>query len=190
MMGYKRDLACDEKPDPSIVTPISVDGRTCFSFPVCRNRAVPFFIGYHLSVISLMDLIPAVILWGSVIVESGCPWHPSTLFATEGDATRKLEWDAFRQTSFRPRHGYGSIHRRHSMWGSWLVVTGRPGVGDKVEKAMKELDIRIPEPLFLTGIRGAFIPVLFFSPPRGRESGASVEALWRWRGFGGGVSGR
>jgi uncharacterized membrane protein len=131
-------------------------------------------------------LVPAVVLFGSVIVQAGVALaFPSTLFGHwKGERYReKLEWDAFAHflSDLALIRQYSPADL--SMWGEWLIFGTAMGVGDKVEKAMKELDISIPEtivPVTGMGLRAAFIPVLFFSPPsRGGGGG----------GFGGGGGG-
>ena len=54
------------------------------------------------------------------------------------------------------------------MWGEWLIYGTAVGVGDKVEKAMKVLNVHIADtgvPLGVVGINYAFIPRIHFAPP-------------------------
>src|SRR5690606_10658944 len=72
---------------------------------------------------------------------------PSTLFGRwkEDYYKEKLEWDAFRTFL-----GDFAMIQRYSpqdldMWKEWLIYGTALGVGDKVEKALKDLNIPIPE---------------------------------------------
>ncbi len=83
-----------------------------------------------------------------------------------------------------------------SMWGTWLVYGTALGVGDRVEIAMRELNISIPETITpATSARSAFLPVLYFSPPSrggGKSSGGFGSGSFGGGGGfgGGGVGGR
>jgi uncharacterized membrane protein len=122
---------------------------------------------------------------------------PSTRFGYwKGDAYKeKLEWDAFSKflsdLAMIRKYSPSDI----SMWGEWLVFGTALGVGDKVQIAMKELNISIPESMVpVTGVRTAFVPVLFFSPPSrggGSSGGFGGGSFGGGGGFGGGgVGGR
>lgn len=71
---------------------------------------------------------------------------PSTLFGywKNDNYREKLEWDAFKNhlTDFSRLQQYGPEDM--NMWGSWLVYGTAMGVGDKVAKAMQNLEIDYP----------------------------------------------
>ena len=105
--------------------------------------------------------------------------YPSTLFGHWKDDKykEKLEWDAFAyflsDLALIKQYSPSDI----SQWGDWLVYGTALGVGKHVEKAMKELNVHIPEAGVPLGLmHGAFIPIVAFSPPSQGGSG----------GFGGG----
>lgn len=128
-------------------------------------------------------LIPAGVLSFIVAVQVGiAALFPSTLFGIwKGDHYKeKLEWDAF---------GYFlsdlALIRQYSpadlsMWGEWLVYGTALGLGDKVEQAMKNLNVSLPDvgmPLY-SNMPVIFAPIVLFSPPSSGGGG----------GFGGGGS--
>ncbi|WP_292522102.1 DUF2207 domain-containing protein [Methanoculleus sp.] len=128
-------------------------------------------------------LIPAGILSFIAAVQVGlAALFPSTLFGFwKGDHYKeKLEWDAF---------GYFlsdlALIRQYSpadlsMWGEWLVYGTALGLGDKVEQAMKNLNISLPDvgvPLY-SNMPVIFAPIVLYSPPSSGGGG----------GFGGGGS--
>ena len=93
-------------------------------------------------------LIPAVILWATVLVQVIIAFAaPSTLFGHWKDDRykEKLEWDAFTHflSDMAMIQKYAPADL--SMWGDWLVYGTALGVGDKVEKAMKALNIRVAD---------------------------------------------
>jgi uncharacterized membrane protein len=187
ILAYQRDLAMvTRKSDPSLIAKYIVDGREHvfpFLFIGIAFSALSFILIITMPTLSSL-LVPAVILFGSVIVQAGIALaFPSTLFGHwKGDTYReKLQWDAFANflSDLALMRQYSPADL--SMWGEWLIYGTAMGVGDKVEKALKEFDITLPEtvlPATGTGIRAAFIPVLFFSPPSRGGGGAG--------GFGGG----
>jgi uncharacterized membrane protein len=191
VLSYQRDLALvTRKTDPALVAKYIVDGREHL-FPLLFAGiafcAVSFILIITVPVLSPV-LVPAVVLFGSVIVQAGVALaFPSTLFGHwKGERYReKLEWDAFARflSDLALIRQYSPADL--SMWGEWLIFGTAMGVGDKVEKAMKELDIRVPEtlvPVTGMGLRAAFIPVLFFSPPSRGGGGGGFGG----GGFGGG----
>ena len=201
MLKFQQDLALvTKKSDPALVAKFIVDGRE-HVFPLLFTGiafcAISFIIIIVAGSLSSM-LVPAVLLFGSVIVQSGIALvFPSTLFGYwKGNTYKeKLEWDAFAKflsdLAMIRKYSPSDI----SMWGDWLVLGTALGVGDMVEKAMKELNISIPESMVpVTGIRTAFVPVLFFSPPSrggGSSGGFGGGSFGGGGGFGGGgVGGR
>ena len=125
-------------------------------------------------------------LWGVVIVQAVIAFAaPSTLFGHWKDDRykEKLEWDAFTHflSDMAMIQKYAPADL--SMWGDWLVYGTALGVGDKVEKAMKALNIRVADtgvPVGAIGMTSAFLPLASFSPPSHGSSGG---------GFGGGGGG-
>ncbi|HUU74829.1 MAG TPA: DUF2207 domain-containing protein [Methanoregulaceae archaeon] len=184
IIRYQQALSgVTRRTNPRLIARYIVDGR---------DHIIPLvFIGAAFCVISIIIsviaiplirlLVPSAILWGFMILESGIALaFPSTLFGHwKGDGYKeKLEWDAFAyflsDLALMKKYAPSDI----SMWGEWLVYGTALGVGDKVVKAMKDLDISIPEADVPLGVRTAFFPVLFFAPPSSGGGG----------GFGGGGS--
>ena len=102
-------------------------------------------------------LSPAVVLWGVVIVQAAIAFAaPSTLFGHWKDDRykEKLEWDAFTHflSDMAMIQKYAPADL--SMWGDWLVYGTALGVGDKVEKAMKALNIRVADTGLPVGASG------------------------------------
>jgi uncharacterized membrane protein len=185
ILRYQRELLdVTRRSDPSLIARYLVDGR---------DHIFPFlFVGVAFTAISIIGLIvaptlagylgPAVLFSALILAQSAVALaFPSTLFGHwKGDGYQeKLQWDAFAKflsdLALMRKYAPADI----AMWGEWLVYGTALGVGDKVEKAMKELDVNIPEAGVPLGIRTAFVPVLLFVPPsRGGGGG----------GFGGGGS--
>ena len=65
------------------------------------------------------------------------------------------------------------------MWGDWLVYGTALGVGDKVEQAMKVLNIPVAEtgvPMGVMGMNAFFMPIVTFMPMiQGGPGVASAE---------------
>jgi uncharacterized membrane protein len=185
ILRYQRELLdVTRRSDPALIARYLVDGR---------DHIFPFlFVGVAFTAISIIGLIvapfqaqylgPAVLFSALILAQSAVALaFPSTLFGHwKGDGYQeKLQWDAFAKflsdLALMRKYAPADI----AMWGEWLVYGTALGVGDKVEKAMKELNVRIPEAGVPLGIRTAFVPVLLFVPPsRGGGGG----------GFGGGGS--
>lgn len=126
-------------------------------------------------------LVPAGILSFIVAVQVGiAALFPSTLFGVwKGDHYKeKLEWDAFAYflSDLALIRQYSPADL--SMWGEWLVYGTALGLGDRVEAAMKDLNISLPDvgmPLY-SNMPVIFAPIVLYSPPSSGGSG----------GFGGG----
>ncbi len=133
-------------------------------------------------------LIPAAILSFIVAVQVGiAALFPSTLFGVwKGDRYReKLEWDAFAHflSDLALIRQYSPADL--SMWGEWLVYGTALGLGDKVEQAMKNLNISLPDvgmPLY-SNMPVIFAPIVFYSPP---SSGGGHGGFGGGGSFGGG----
>ena len=184
MLRYKQALSgVTQRSDPRLIAEYIVDGRDTI-LPLAFVGAVFCIISVMMIILFaplLTLLVPAALFWGAVILQSGIAFvFPSTLFGQwKGDAYKeKLEWDAFAKflsdLALMKKYATSDI----SMWGEWLVFGTALGVGDKVVKAMKELDIHLPEADVSLGLRSAFVPVLLFAPPSSGGGG----------GFGGGGS--
>ena len=113
--------------------------------------------------------LPAIFLSGAAIAEVAVALaFPSTLFGHWKDDRyrEKLEWDAFAHflSDLAQIRKYAPADI--SMWGEWLVYGTAPGVGDRVEAAMKDLNISIREagihPLFHDA--PGFLPLPAFAP--------------------------
>lgn len=188
ILKYQRELAgVTRTSDPRLISRYIVDGR---------DHILPLLLAaVALCIVTVLALIlypplssilgPAIIFWVGMLVQSGAALaFPSTLFGHWKDDKyqEKLQWDSFARflSDLARIKQYSS--QDISMWGEWLVFGTALGVGQKVEYAMKELDISLPDAGFpaAMGIRTAFVPVLAFTAPsRGGGSGG---------GFGGGGS--
>lgn len=80
----------------------------------------------------------------------------------------KLEWDAFAKflsdLALMKKYSPGDL----LMWGEWLVYGTALGVGDKVEAAMKALNINIQETNVVPyhTINRFFYPNIFLRPAK------------------------
>ena len=98
---------------------------------------------------------------------------PSTLFGRwkEDYYKEKLEWDAFRTFL----GDYAMIQRYSpsdlNMWKEWLIYGTALGVGDKVEKALKDFNIPIPEAVAIHTIHTSFGHAYSSSSPKSSSSG-------------------
>ncbi len=137
----------------------------------------------------LAAIVPGVIM----AVQAGIAVAlPSTLFGHWKDDyyKTKLEWSAFRRFLSDM-----SMIRKYSpddmnMWGIWLIFGTALGVGDNVQKAMKELKVDVSE-------SGYYVPTYFwfmgfysistFSPPS--QAGSGGGGFGAGGGFGGGGAG-
>ncbi|MEI8331463.1 MAG: hypothetical protein WCF90_07425 [Methanomicrobiales archaeon] len=114
---------------------------------------------------------PVVVLWAVVVLQTAIVYAaPLTLFVKWKDDCykEKLEWDAFTHPHSDKAMIQKDAPADFSIWGEWLVYSTALGVGDKVERAMKTLDISIPEtgvPLWVMGMNSSFLPLIHFTPP-------------------------
>lgn len=180
--------------DATLSAKYAVDGRIYL---------VPFYIaGALLAIISIgilflfpdaaSSLFLGAIMGGMIIIQAVIATvFPSTVFGHwKGDYYKeKLEWNSFKNflsdISRIKKYGTEDLN----MWGEWLIYGTSLGVGDKVEKAMKELNIDISE-------RGYFYPhyvwfmgfhsISTFTPP---SQGAGGGGFGAGGGFGGGGAG-
>jgi len=200
MLRYQQALSgVTQRSDPRLIADYIVDGRD--------NILPLMFVGAAFCVISVMMiilfaplrllLVPSAVFWGVVILQSGIAFlFPSTLFGQwKGDAYKeKLQWDAFAyflsDLALIRQYAPSDI----SMWGEWLVFGTALGVGDKVVKATKALDIRLPEAGLALGLTSTFAPVMLFAAPSsggGGFGGGGGGSFGGGGGFGGGgVGGR
>ena len=191
ILRYQRELSSvTRRVDPRLINSYIVDGRD-HVLPIALVGAALTAVCVMFAIISpvLVGLIaPAAILWGMVIIQSlvAMAAFPSTLFGHWKDDKykEKLEWDAFAKFLSDLALIRQYAPEDLSMWGEWLVYGTALGIGDKVEKAMKDLRINIPETGMpvgaYTGIHAGFLPILFFTPP---SQGGSGWRFWRRRGF-------
>ncbi|WP_214020983.1 DUF2207 domain-containing protein [Methanoculleus sp.] len=161
------------------------DGRTMI-LPLIFLGAIPCglaILAFILAPGAAYLLIPAGVLSFIVAVQVGvAALFPSTLFGFwKGDHYReKLEWDAFAYflSDLALIRQYSPADL--SIWGEWLVYGTALGLGDKVEQAMKNLNISLPDvgvPLY-SRMPVIFAPIVLYSPPSSGGKG----------GFGGGGS--
>ncbi len=182
MLRYQRELTgVTRKSDPALIAKYIVNGRDHvipLAFLAVAFCAISVIMIIVIPVLAPL-LVPAALLFGVMIIQCGIAMaFPSTLFGHWKDDRykEKLEWDAFAKfvsdLALMKQYSPADL----SMWGIWLIYGTALGKGDKVEKAMKELNISIPEAGVPLGFYGAFIPVMAFVPPSKGGSG----------GFGGG----
>jgi uncharacterized membrane protein len=200
ILQYQRELRdVTRRSDPLLISRYIVDGRDHIIPLALFNVAflAVAIIGIIVFPPLLYLLLPAVFLWGAALFLSGIALvYPSTLFGHWKDDTykEKLEWDAFAyflsDLALIKQYSPSDI----SQWGEWLVYGTALGVGKKVEYAMKELNVRIPEAgaPSLGIMHSAFIPIVAFSPPsQGGGGGFGGGSFGGGGGFGGGgVGGR
>jgi uncharacterized membrane protein len=182
-LKYQRSLTdVTSRVDTSLSTQYIVDGRDHI-LPTGLVSIVLFGISLILFFVAPMQshiLSPAVLLWGVVVVQAVIAFAaPTTLFGHWKDDRyrEKLEWDAFTHflTDMAMIQKYAPADL--SMWGDWLVYGTALGVGDKVEKAMKALNIRVADtgvPVGAIGMTSAFLPLARFSPPSHGSSGGGA----------------
>jgi uncharacterized membrane protein len=154
---------------PSIVIAISYLLISNSSLVQIRNFAV---------VTSLIPIIQVLIALG----------FPSSLFGKwrGGAYKEKLEWDAFTrhldELSQIERYPPEDI----GMWGEWLVYGTALGVGDSVARALKQLDIDLPEAQYARSMPVYFHPFVVASTRKVSSSGGRVSGSFGGGGFGAG----
>ncbi|MCW3990898.1 MAG: DUF2207 domain-containing protein [Candidatus Bathyarchaeota archaeon] len=127
------------------------------------------------------SVIPIV----QVVVAMG---FPSSLFGMwRGDSYReKLEWDAFT----RHLDDLSQIERYPpediGMWGEWLVYGTALGVGDAVVRALRVLEIDLPEARYMRAMPVYFHPFVVASTRRVSSSGGRASGSFGGGGFGAG----
>ena len=127
------------------------------------------------------SVIPIV----QVIVAAG---FPSSLFGRwRGESYReKLEWDAFT----RHLDDLSQIERYPpediGMWGKWLVYGTALGVGDSVVRALRVLEIDLPEARYMRAMPVYFHPFVVASTRRVSSSGGRASGSFGGGGFGAG----
>lgn len=201
ILQYQQSLtALTRDVDTTLSRRYIMDGRTMI-IPLIFLGAIPCglaILAFIFAPGAAFLLIPAGILSFIVAVQVGiAALFPSTLFGFwKGDHYKeKLEWDAFAYflSDLALIRQYSPADL--SMWGEWLVYGTALGLGDKVEQAMKNLNISLPDvgvPLY-SNMPMIFAPIVLFSPPSsggsgGRGGGGSFGG---GGGFGGGgVGGR
>jgi uncharacterized membrane protein len=113
---------------------------------------------------------------------------PSSLFGRwRGESYReKLEWDAFT----RHLDDLSQIERYPpediGMWGEWLVYGTALGVGDAVVRALRVLDIDLPEARYMRAMPVYFHPFVVASTRKVSSSGGRAAGSFGGGGFGAG----
>jgi uncharacterized membrane protein len=113
---------------------------------------------------------------------------PSSLFGRwRGESYReKLEWDAFT----RHLDDLSQIERYPpediGMWGEWLVYGTALGVGDAVVRALRVLEIDLPEARYMRAMPVYFHPFVVASTRRVSSSGGRASSSFGGGGFGAG----
>jgi len=202
IVQYQQSLAALTRDvDTSFAYRYIKDGRTLI-LPLAFLGAIPCGLSILLLLVApgaAYLLVPAAVLSLIAAIQVGiAALFPSTLFGFwKGESYReKLEWDAFARflSDLALIRDYSPEDL--SMWGEWLVYGTALGLGDKVEAAMKSLNVNLPDagvPLY-SSMPVIFSPILLFSPPSGGGSGvagAGGGSFGGGGGFGGGgVGGR
>jgi uncharacterized membrane protein len=154
----------------------SVDKQVASEFIVSgRRRVLPLLIlgiGLLAAIIIQLvttpwhpaPLIVALLTTVIVLLQVGITYlFPPSLFGRwKGDAYKeKLEWDAFT----RHLSDYARLQQYApedvSTWGDWLVYGTALGVGDTVSKAMRTLQIDVPEAYFFPLMPLYFYPFIW-----------------------------
>jgi len=181
--------------EPAVASQFMVSGR---------KRLLPVaLISVLLLVISLsaMLMIPSLTsILAFAVVTSIIPLiqsviavaFPSTLFGKWLGLSykEKLEWNSFKRFLSDL-----ALIRKYApedlpMWGEWLVYGTALGVGAAVVKAMKELNIQLPEAKLAPHIPILFTPVIAVGLPSGRGAGGGGGGgFGSGGGFGGGGAG-
>ncbi len=134
-------------------------------------------------------LLPAAALGSVAVIQVVIAWaFPSVLFGQwKGDFYQeKLQWDSFRAFLSDLARIKEYAPQDLAMWGEWLVYGTALGVGETVAKAMKELNIRIPEMYAVPALVLGFAPIIAFAPPM---RGGGMGGMGGYHG-GGGFGGR
>jgi len=155
--------------------------------------ATLFFISLvFMQMLSHFSSITAQIFVGSItfLIQSlVAVAAPSTLFGRWKGSTyrEKLEWDAFKKflsdLALIKRYAPQDI----SIWGEWLIYGTALGVGDKVVKAMNELNISLREASIAAEMPRAFTPIMAITSTR--AGGGGGGGFGAGGGFGGGGAG-
>lgn len=181
--------------EPAVASQFMVSGR---------KRLLPVaLISVLLLVISLLAMftIPSLTsIFAFAVVTSIIPLiqsviavaFPSTLFGKWLGLSykEKLEWNSFKRFLSDL-----ALIRKYApedlpMWGEWLVYGTALGVGAAVVKAMKELNIQLPEAKLAPHIPILFTPVIAVGLPSGRGAGGGGGGgFGSGGGFGGGGAG-
>ena len=183
-LQYQRSLTdVTSRVDTAISDQYIVNGRDHLILPALAS-IVLLGITFILFLVAPMENYitgPALVLWIVVLVQVGIAFAaPSTLFGHWKDDRykEKLEWDAFAHflSDMAMIQKYAPADL--SMWGEWLVYGTALGVGDKVEAAMKSLNIKIPGDRCSDGSDGheqCLYPADALHAPESRQF------RWRWR---------
>ena len=200
IMQYQQSLtALSRDVDTTLSRQYVKDGRTLI-LPLIFLGAIPCglaILAFIFAPGAAYLLIPAGVLSFIVAVQVGiAALFPSPLFGFWKGARykEKLEWDAFAYflSDLALIRQYSPADL--SMWGEWLVYGTALGLGDKVEQAMKNLNISLPDvgmPLY-SNMPVIFAPIVLYSPPSSGGSGGfggGGGSFGGGGGFGGGGAG-
>jgi len=163
------------------IVPFALLAATLFFISLVFMQMLPYFssITTQIFVGSLIFLIQSLVAVAA----------PSTLFGRWRGSTykEKLEWDAFKKflsdLALIKRYAPQDI----SIWGEWLIYGTALGVGDKVVKAMNELNISLREASIAVRMPRAFTPIMVITSTR--SGGGGGGGFGAGGGFGGGGAG-
>ncbi len=143
------------------ITPLILLSVAGFALTVILLLVTPVFVS---------TLISGMIFWIFALVETIIAYMmPETLFGRwKGDAYReKLEWEAFGHFLSDIKMIRENSPFDPSIWSEWLAYGNAMGIGEKMEEAIRHLDIDLSSDLHILKM----IPLIFLSvmdyTPRG-----------------------
>jgi uncharacterized membrane protein len=149
--------------------------------------AAAYFLISNSSIVHIRNfaVVTSMIPIIQIIIALG---FPSSLYGKwKGEAYKeKLEWDAFT----RHLDDLSQIERYPpddiGMWGEWLVYGTALGVGDSVVRALKQLNIYLPEAQYARSMPVYFHRFVIASTRKVSSSGGRVSGSFGGGGFGAG----
>ena len=154
-----------------------------------RRKVVPFVVaGFLLCFVSIIlestlvtvssTFIPAIVASIFIIIQSFIAISfPMSLFGRWKGTNyqERLEWESFKR--FLSDHALIEKYAPQdlSVWGEWLVYGTALGVGHEVEKAMKDLNVKIPELGFSPYVFLFFHPVISATARGGAAGGGPAK---------------
>jgi len=181
--------------EPAVASQFMVSGRKRL-LPVALISILLLVISF-LAMLTIPGLTPifafAVVMSVIPLIQSVIAVaFPSTLFGKWLGLSykEKLEWNSFKRFLSDLALIRKYAPEDLSMWGEWLVYGTALGVGPAVVKAIKELNIQLPEAKLAPHMPILFTPVVAVGLPSGRGAGGGGGGgFGSGGGFGGGGAG-